>query len=173
MRASRNLGTPCQASEPKDRLIVCVVDCEEGFGGTGFVALAGVALEEVVRGQITTVERLPTMLLQDRLFVPGGKAHADFRAGFGMVSMAARSLAFGAGRFSSRFCTKRLSRSDRRVRSDSAITVLASRNAGRRTRSVRSVCLNAAARMSVAFCSGQPEVHSLVAVHGNSGAGHR
>ena len=45
--------------------------------------------------------------------------------------------------------------SDSTVRSDSSITSLASRKAGRRTKSVRSVCRSAAARMSVDFCSGR------------------
>ena len=68
------------------------------------------------------------------LFVPGGKVHTRFRVGFGIAAMAARSLAFGAGGFSSRFSTKRLSRSDRTIRSNSSITALASRKAGCRTR---------------------------------------
>src|SRR5208283_5809364 len=144
-----------QAIEPKDRLVVCVVNCEERFRGTGFMTLAGVTLQKVINGRIATVERFPIMLFRDRLFVPGGKAHPRFRVGFGIAAMAARSLAFGTGGFSRRFSTKRLSRSDKTMRSDSSITDLASRKAGCRTKSVRSVCLNAAARISMAFCSGR------------------
>lgn len=94
------------------------------------------------------------MFFRNRLFVPNGKAHARFR-GFGIAAMAARSRAFGAGGCSSRLSTKRLSRSDSTTRSDSSIAALASRKAGCRTKLVRSVCLKAAARVSMAFCSGR------------------
>src|ERR1035438_533375 len=89
------------------------MNCEKGLRGTRFMALASVTLEEVIHRRIATIERLPIMLFRDWLFVPGRNAHRRFRVGFGIAAMAARSLAFGAGGFSSRFSTKRLSRSDR------------------------------------------------------------
>ena len=132
MRASRNPGTSCRArpAEPvpacrrkperpelgcrtPNRLVVSVINCEERFCGTGFMSVAGITREEIVHGRIATVERLPIVLFRNRFFVPGGKAHNCLRIGFDIRAMAARSLAFCAGGFSSRFSTNRLSRSDR------------------------------------------------------------
>jgi hypothetical protein len=81
--------------------------------------------------------------------------HRRFRVGFGIPAMAACSLAFGAGGFSSRFSTVRLSRSAKMTRSDCSITASDSRKAGCRTKSLKSMCLKATAHMSAAFCSGR------------------
>src|ERR1700679_4249110 len=83
------------------------------------LALAGVTLQEVIHGWIAAVERLPIVLFEIGSSLQGGKAHPRFRIGLGIAAIAARSLAFGAGGCSSRFSTKRLSRSDNTIRSDS------------------------------------------------------
>ena len=104
-------------------------------GITGFMTLQGVALQEIIHRQIATIEGLSIMAFQDRLFVPGGRDHARLHVRFSSAAMAARNLAFGAGGFSSKFSTKRLSRSDRTKRCDSSMTAFASRKAGCRTKS--------------------------------------
>jgi hypothetical protein len=50
-----------QAVEAKNALVVCVVNCEKGLGGTRFMALAGATLEEVIHGWVAAIERLPIM----------------------------------------------------------------------------------------------------------------
>src|ERR1051326_114073 len=126
------------------------------------MALAGIASEEFIHHGIAAIKSLAIMVPCDRLLVPAGKRHVRLGFGLGSAAMAARSLAFGAGGFSSRSRTMRLSRSDRTMRSASSITALAFRKAGCRTKSVRSVFFSAAARMSVFFLfRPQPEIHSL------------
>jgi hypothetical protein len=61
-RVSVGQSARSQAVETKNALVVCVVNCEKGLRGTGFMALAGVTLEEVIHGWIATIERLPVML---------------------------------------------------------------------------------------------------------------
>ena len=53
-----------QAVQPEDGLVVCVVNCEKGFRGAGFVALAGVTLQGVIQRRIATVEGLPIMFFK-------------------------------------------------------------------------------------------------------------
>src|ERR1039457_2060643 len=89
------------------------------------------------------------MFLVDRLFVPCRRNH-DRR---GSARAAARNLAFGAGGFSSRSRTRRLSRAESCTRSASSMTALAARNACRMTKSVRSVWFSATARIRSAFSS--------------------
>jgi hypothetical protein len=133
------------------------------------MALASVTLEEAIHGRIATIERLPIMLFRDWFFVPGGNAHRRFRAGFDIAAMTARGLAFGAGGFSSRFSTKRLSRSDKTIRSDSSITAFGLPQGGLENK-LRQVCVpqRRSAHERSLLLRSQPEVHSWVVVHSNS-----
>lgn len=37
-----------QAIKPHNRLVVCVMNCEEGLGAAGFMALTSVSLQEII-----------------------------------------------------------------------------------------------------------------------------
>jgi hypothetical protein len=80
------------------------------------------SLEKLIHCRVAAVKALSIMRFRDWLLVPVGKDHARFRLGLGIEAIAAFSLAFGEGGFSRRSSTRRLSRSDSTIRSDSAIT---------------------------------------------------
>ena len=82
-----------------------IVNRQERFGTAQLVALAGVTAQEVIQRFFATVKRFPIVLLADRLFVPCH--HDDDR--LGNARAAARSFAFGAGGFSSKSRTRKLS----------------------------------------------------------------
>jgi hypothetical protein len=70
------------------------------------VALAGVAAQEFIQRFFAAIERFPIVFLADRLLVPCGHDYERF----GKARAAARSLAFGAGGFSSSLRIRKLSR---------------------------------------------------------------
>ena len=100
-----------QTIEAENGLVVRIVDRKECFRAAQLVALAGVTAQEFIQRFFAAVERFPVMFLADRLFVP--RRHDEDR--FGNARAAARSFAFGAGGFSSRFRTLKLSLSDSRT----------------------------------------------------------
>jgi hypothetical protein len=69
------------------------------------MALASVTAQEFIQRFFAAVERFPIMFLADWLFVP--RRHNQDR--FGNARAAARSFAFGAGGFSSKSRTLKLS----------------------------------------------------------------
>src|SRR5712691_1406940 len=85
-----------------------IVNRKESFRAAAFVTLAGVTAQEFVERFVTAVETFPIMFLVNRLFVP--RCH-DYRR-FGNARAAASSLALGAGGFSSRLRTRKLSLSE-------------------------------------------------------------
>ncbi len=91
-------------------LLLGIVDREERFRAAQVVALAGVAAQEFIQRFFAAVEGFAIMLLGDRLFVP--RRHDLCYVGFGNARAAASSFALGAGGFSSRSRTRKLSRSE-------------------------------------------------------------
>ena len=98
-----------QAIEAENGFVVCIVNRKERFRAAQLVALAGVTAQEFIQGFLATVECFPIMLLVNRFFVPC--RHDYYR--FGNTRAAARSFAFGAGGFSSKSRTRKLSLSER------------------------------------------------------------
>ena len=94
-----------QAVKTENGLIVAVVNREEGFRRAQIVALAGVTAQEFIQRVLSAVERIAIMFLADRLFVPSRHDYVRF----GNARAAASSFAFGAGGFSSRSRTLKLS----------------------------------------------------------------
>jgi hypothetical protein len=72
------------------------------------VAFAGVAAQEFIQGFFTAIERLAIVFFVDWLFVP--PSHDYYR--FGNARAAASSFAVGAGGFSSKLRTRKLSLPD-------------------------------------------------------------
>jgi hypothetical protein len=70
------------------------------------VAFAGAAAQKFIQRFFAAVEGLASMFLVDRLFMP---CHHDYYR-FGNARAAASSFAFGAGGFSSKLRTRKLSR---------------------------------------------------------------
>ena len=88
--------------------VVGIVNRKKRFRTAQLVALAGVTAQEFSQRFFAAVERFPIMFLVDRLFVP---CRHDYDR-FGNARAAARSFAFGAGGFSSRARTRKLSLSE-------------------------------------------------------------
>ena len=82
-----------------------IVNRKERFCTAQLVAFAGVAAQEFIQRFFAAVERLAIMFLVDRLFVP---CRHDYGR-FDKARAAATSFAFGAGGFSSRSRTRKLS----------------------------------------------------------------
>ena len=103
-------GCGTETVEAEDRLLVGVVDGEERLRPAAFMTLSGVAAKELIQGLVATVEGFAVMRFANCLFVPGLQTHRSFvYRRFGNARAAVRSLAFGAGGFSSKSRTLRLS----------------------------------------------------------------
>src|SRR4051794_2622260 len=88
--------------------VVGIIDRKEGFRAALRVALARIPAQEIVQVVVAAIKGVPIVHLTDRLFMPGRSRHTDC----GRALAAVNSLALGAGGFSSRSSTRRLSRSD-------------------------------------------------------------
>src|SRR5260370_31402539 len=96
-----------QAVVSENRVVVGIVDRKEGLCAAQFVALPGIALQELIQGGFAAVEGLPIMPFGDRLLVPPPAVHFCLRSDFA----AASNFALGLGGLSSKAQTRRLSRS--------------------------------------------------------------
>jgi len=130
--ASYDLGRPrildgCRAQtvEPRNRLIVPVVNRQEHPGAAQFVTFACIPLQELIQSWLTAIELLPVMCPADRLLMPT----RHFRDRRDSARAAARSFGFGADGCSSSLKTRRLSLSDRETCSASSMMALAARRA--------------------------------------------
>lgn len=94
-----------QAVEAKNGFVVGTVNRKKCFRTTQLMALPGVTAQEFVQCCFAAVERFPIMVLANRLFVPCRHNYDRF----GNARAALSSFAFGAGGFSSRLRTRKLS----------------------------------------------------------------
>lgn len=76
---------------------VRVIDRAKCFCAARIVVLPSVLVQELVQIGIAAIELFPIVRLRDRSFMPGAKRHIER----GNAAAASRSLAFGAGGFSS------------------------------------------------------------------------
>ena len=88
--------------------VITGVNRKKSFRAAPFVALAGVTAQEFVQRFFAAFETFPVMLLANRLFVPRGHDYGRLCK----ARAAASSFALGAGGFSSRSRTRRLSLSE-------------------------------------------------------------
>lgn len=84
---------------------IAIADGEKSFRAASFVTLSGITAQEFVQRLITAIERFPVMFFADWLFMPSRHGYRRF----GNARAAANNLAFGAGGFSSRSSTRKLS----------------------------------------------------------------
>src|ERR1700722_2964418 len=104
-----------QAVEAENGFVVGVVDGKKRLGAAEIVTLAGMAAEELIQRFFAAVESFAIMAFGNRLFMPCHSIHDREGSPFAT----ANSLAFGAGGFSSRSNTRKLSRSESWTRSAS------------------------------------------------------
>ena len=93
-----------QAIEGENGFVVSIVNRKKCFRAAPVVALASVSAQEFIERFFAAVERFAIMLFADRFFVPCRHIYR-----FGKARAAANSFAFGAGGFSSRSRTRKLS----------------------------------------------------------------
>ena len=94
-----------QAVEAENGFVVGIVNRKERFRAAQLVALAGVTAQEFIQRFFAAVERFPIMFLADRLFVP---CRHDYEP-LWQCPRGCPHFAFGAGGFSSRSRTRKLS----------------------------------------------------------------
>lgn len=95
-----------QTIEAENSFVAGVVDRKERFCTAPVVALAGVTAQEFIQRFFAAVEGFAIMSFADRLLVP---CRHDYDRRFGKARAAASSFAFGAGGFSNRSRTRKLS----------------------------------------------------------------
>src|ERR1700683_3924193 len=100
-----------QAIEAENGFVIGILNREESFRTAPLMALASVTAQEFVQRLFAAIERFPIMFLANRRFVP---RHHDYHR-LGNARAAARSFAFGAGGFSSKSSTRKLSLAERRT----------------------------------------------------------
>jgi len=98
-----------QAVETQNGFVVGIIDRKKCFRAAELVAFAGITAQEFIQRFFAAIERFPIIFLGDRFFAPSD--HDYGRRGSALA--AARSLAFGAGGFSSKSRTRKLSLSER------------------------------------------------------------
>src|SRR5438128_920078 len=99
-------GGRAETVEAQNCLAVRFGNGQECLGGALVMTLAGVSSEELIEGRLAAVKRRAIVLFGNRLFTPVGQAHDPT----GTARAAFRNFALGAGGFSRRSNTRRLSR---------------------------------------------------------------
>src|SRR5437016_2097600 len=98
-------GGWAEAVSAENRLAVRFGNGQECLGSSLVMTLAGVSPEELIERRLVAVKRRTIVLLGNRLFTPIRQGHDRS----GMARAAFRNFALGAGGFSSRLSTRRLS----------------------------------------------------------------
>src|SRR5262249_35131757 len=124
----------------------------EGLRASTLMRLHGEAGEVLVQRRLPAIELGAPMSLGQRVLVDRRQQQRLYIAP-GLLA-AARSFADGLGGFASSSSTRRLSRSDSSMRSDSSTIFSAAGSAMRKMKPVKSSCRRAAARDRSAFSSG-------------------